>query len=235
MKKFELCYSIDNDIVLFPSLLPAQEPSTPDFVEDNTVKFIIRYEFLPKAIMARFLVRMHDDISPEKRWRTGALLESRVWSARAFVRSNEDRRVIEIRVEGEQRREYLSIIVHTFRLIRNSLSGIKCVERIVIPDSSNVDVAFEHLLFLESHGHTHIIPEGSKREYSISELLGRIRVPQKEKREINDLLANITSDGETEESLALKLNKVIRIQPNFFGLGIDINELVRNYLKRPRR
>ena len=76
MKKFELCYAINDNEYLLPDLFPTQEP---DFAFDdkNTLQFILEYDFLPKSIFTRFIVRMHRDILDKTSWRNGILLSDR--------------------------------------------------------------------------------------------------------------------------------------------------------------
>ena len=52
MKKFELCYEIDKKTVLIPDLLEVQEPEF-EFKYDNSLKFVIEYDFLPRSVMPR--------------------------------------------------------------------------------------------------------------------------------------------------------------------------------------
>ena len=71
MKKFELCYSLKEQQVLIPDLLPIEEP---EFDITQGLQFRIDYDFLPKSIMPRFIVKSHDDIKNELHWRTGVVL-----------------------------------------------------------------------------------------------------------------------------------------------------------------
>jgi small GTP-binding protein len=74
MKKFELCFSLNDDTIMIPDLLGIGEPEY-EFDEKNSFKFLIYYDFLPKSVIARFIVRMHQDIKNDLRWRTGVVLE----------------------------------------------------------------------------------------------------------------------------------------------------------------
>ena len=78
MKKFELCFEVDSKSVLMPDLLEVQEAKF-DFDYDNSLKFIIEYDFLPKSVMPRFIVKMHKDIKEDLRWRTGVVLEDNIF------------------------------------------------------------------------------------------------------------------------------------------------------------
>jgi hypothetical protein len=74
MKKFELCYGIDDETVLIPDLLAVQEPPIA-FDYSGALTFIIHYDFLPRSVMPRFIVNMHNDIKKNLQWRTGVVLE----------------------------------------------------------------------------------------------------------------------------------------------------------------
>ena len=119
MKKFELCYEIDNTTILIPDLLDVQEPEGFDFDYLNSLKFLIQYDFLPKSVMPRFIVKMHKDIKERLRWRTGIVLEDTELHAIAVIKSDVRDKKISINVNGEQRRDYFSIIRKTFKDIHH--------------------------------------------------------------------------------------------------------------------
>jgi hypothetical protein len=176
MKKFELCYSIDSDTVLIPELLEIQEPDF-NFDKTNVLNFVIDYEdFLPKSIMPRFIVRMHEDIKDELKWRTGVVLENKEYKASAVVKSDEEAKKVYIQVAGRQKREYFSIILNSFRIINQSFTSLETTERRPLPDRPNVTVSYEHLIKLELLGEKTFVPEGAEKKYSVSELLGNVYV-----------------------------------------------------------
>jgi hypothetical protein len=113
MKKFELCYEIDKETVLLPDLLEVQEPKF-NFDYDAALKFVIKYDFLPKSVMPRFIVKMHRDIASELRWRTGVVLEDKAFHSTAVIKADEREGKIYIYVDGEQKRDYFSAIRKTF-------------------------------------------------------------------------------------------------------------------------
>jgi hypothetical protein len=47
-----------------------QEPKI-DFDESKSIRFRLDYDFLPKSIVPRFIVKKHEDIKNDYRWRTG--------------------------------------------------------------------------------------------------------------------------------------------------------------------
>jgi len=103
MDRFELCYPLPDDKILIPDLL---EKKTPGFRldEPDALRYIVQYDFLPRSIISRFIVRMHKDIKDELRWRTGVVLEDTELQTIAIVQSDEADKTISIRVAGKQKR-----------------------------------------------------------------------------------------------------------------------------------
>ena len=54
-------------------------------------------------------------------------------------------------------------------------------------------------------------------------------------QELTRLLAKLADKFDDEESLATKANEVLRLQPNLFGVGVNLNYLITNVLKARRR
>jgi internalin A len=173
MKKFELCYDLPNEQVLIPDLLEVQEP---DFAFDSTgaLQFRIDYDFLPKSVMPRFIVRRHRDIKENLRWRTGVVLSDKAFQATAVVKSDNEARKIYIEVGGPQRRDYFAIVRKTFQDINNSFKKLKVDERVCLPENPDITVSLAHLYHLEAMGQTTYIPEGANKPYNVRELLGTI-------------------------------------------------------------
>jgi hypothetical protein len=88
MQKFELCFEVDENTILIPELLEIKEPSF-DFDYTTALKFLVEYDFLPKSIMPRFMVKKHKDIKGELHWRTGAVLENIEFHSTAVVKTDE--------------------------------------------------------------------------------------------------------------------------------------------------
>ena len=124
MKKFELCYGIDEETVLIPELLEVQEP-TFDFNYDSSLKFILEYEFLPRSVMPRFIVNMHEDIKGELRWRTGVVLEDKEFQSTAVVKADHEAKRMYIYVNGRQKRDYFAAVLVNLRRINQSFEKME--------------------------------------------------------------------------------------------------------------
>jgi len=145
MEEFELCYTFDKDKILIPDLLEIQEPNF-DFDYSNALKFRFEYDFLPKSIMPRFIVKRHQDINNRLRWRTGVVLEDKAFRAVAVIKADVRDRKIEIWVMGEQKRDYFSVIRKTLTDINKSFEKLDVKELIPLDDHPEIAIEYEELL-----------------------------------------------------------------------------------------
>jgi small GTP-binding protein len=231
MKKFELCYGIDDKTVLIPDLLEVQEPPF-DFDFDSSLKFILQYEFLPRSVMPRLIVNMHKDIKGELRWRTGVVLEDKEFQSIALVKADHEARRFYIYVNGVQKRDYFAAILVTLRRINRSFEKLKTTELVPMPDDPGSTVSYKHLIRLEKRGIDVYLPGDSEKEYKVKDLLGTIAPAKATEEEILQLLRKIKSDTDTFESLFKKANDIAMLQPNFMGLGINLNNLIQKILPK---
>ncbi len=250
MKKFELSYDLDNNIVLLPASLEIQEPDF-EFDYEGSLRFVIDYDFLPPSIMPRFIVKMSRDIKDVLRWRTGVVLENKGYHSTAVIRADVEAKRISIYVNGNQRRDYFSVILQMFREINNSFEKLKVTEKIPLPDNPEVTVSYDHLIKLELKGRETYMPDGSDDEYNVSYLLGTVinrnneralleeilRITDMNRSNVDELLKvlqklhEVDEESDTEDTRLEKLNKIVMAEPNFCGFGLRLNEIMRIYLK----
>ncbi len=226
MKKFELCYEIDEETVLIPDLLEVQEPEI-DFDFENSLRFLIEYDFLPKSIMPRFIVKMHKDIKGQLRWRTGVVLEDESFHSTAVIKADERDKKIYIYVNGAQKRDYFSVIRYAFQSINKSFEKLEAIEKVPMPDAAAITVSYEHLIRLERKGREEYIPDGSEKEYRVKELLGTIHVEKKTEKEMLQILRKLRDQSDTKETLLEKANEIVQLQPSVFGFGLNLNKLIK--------
>ncbi len=124
MIKFGLCFPVPGaDTFIAPQLLT---PSQPPYHWDETGNLVLRYayEVMPKGIVRRLIVALHDLIVPGGYlWRSGAVFEYDL--SRAEVIEQYRRRVLTVRLQGGDPRVLLGIIDHELGLIHRSYPGIK--------------------------------------------------------------------------------------------------------------
>ncbi|ELS05600.1 small G protein, GTPase SAR1, partial [Xenococcus sp. PCC 7305] len=124
MINFKLCYQIPNnkDKYLAPQLLSLKRPDY-NWNSEKNVRIRYEYGFMPKGILTRFIVEMHKNIDQDNVWRNGVILTDNY--AKAEIIENYDKKEIRIRISGNQKREFLAIILNEIDKINNSYEKIK--------------------------------------------------------------------------------------------------------------
>ena len=113
MKKYELCFQINDDRFIAPELLPANPKNYKQVDKDSHISFLYQFTFMPAGLMTRFIVKANEYIEEENFWRGGVVIHFE--GARAVLIEHGPKRYISVQVEGEQnRRELLGIIRRNF-------------------------------------------------------------------------------------------------------------------------
>ena len=126
MKKFQLCYEIPScpDTFISPQLLSENQPEY-DWNETNNL--ILRYaypDFMPKGIISRFIVAMHQYIEQQDYvWKSGVIL--RQGNTRAEIIENYGKREIRVRVVGENKRNLMTVITYEIDKLNDSFKRLK--------------------------------------------------------------------------------------------------------------
>ncbi|MGX9725942.1 MAG: COR domain-containing protein [Candidatus Electronema sp. VV] len=235
MKKFELCYELNAKEVLLPQLLDVSEPSF-DFKHEDALRFVLHYEdFLPPSVMPRFIVKRHHEIKDTLRWRSGVVLQNPMLEATAVVKADVEARRIHIEVTGKERKVFLALIWLSLREINSGFAGLKVNELIPMPDDPDITEDYETLLNYAEQGLEKIIPKGTKKAYSVRELLAGVHFDSQSEGE--RMLALV--EGEKKEGLlrrvAKAVNKYGEFKPNWNGIGFNFNALFDDLLNRERR
>jgi internalin A len=234
MRKFELCYELNNEAVLIPQLLPVKEPVF-TFDESASLRFVLHYpHFLPPSVFPRFLVRVHKDIKADLRWRTGVVLVNEEFGAEALVSADNETRQISIFVKGSQRKDYFAVLLLFFREINSSFEQLAVNELVPMPDAPTVTARYSTLLKLAERGKDDYLPDDSEKEYSVSELLGLVQF-----NEQADVLEKILSivmrmedkQLEDEQSFIERAHNLLELKPSLFGIGINANVVIDELFK----
>jgi len=235
MKKFELCYALNDNEYLLPDLFPVEEPEI-EFENEDSLHFILEYDFLPKSIFTRFIIRMHREILNNTYWRNGVLLKESASETNALVEvETEDKRII-LQINGANKREYLSILLFIFKDIHRSFNQLRVTEKIGLPNSNpQLSVNHKHLLKLAKNGQSEYFPENSDESYKISELLGIVAPPSESEvmQMLQKIFKRLESQGiEKEKDLVDHIDEVVKVNPGMFGVSVDVNALVKKLLGR---
>ncbi len=174
-----LCFPLPNKTGRY--LVPeALGPSAPYLGEwpDDCLRFRYRYELLPRGMIPRFIVHAHRLLfDPPTRWRTGAVFQ--VQNCAILVEADLERRQVDIRVKGpvHRRRIALGVIIDHLEAIHALNAAARPRALVPLPDQPECHEEYDFLLTLEdeegsSYRHR---PTGSKRSYTVAELLDGVR------------------------------------------------------------
>ena len=237
MKKFELCYPLNDDEYLLPDLFPIQEPDF-EFDDEHALHFILEYDFLPKSIFTRFIVRMHSEILDNSYWRNGVLLHDSTTNTTALIETVSNR--LELKLTGSKKREDLVILRFVLTDIHRSFSHLSITEKIGLPDNKpRISVNYDYLARLAEKGQSEYLPpENPDKSYEIKKLLGQVAtVTPNDDTETDTMLQKIIGILEKqgiqkEKDLLDRLDEVVKIKPGLFGISINVNALLKKWRKR---
>jgi small GTP-binding protein len=224
MKKFELCYALENRDILIPDLLDIQEPEF-SFTDKQPLRFRLEYDFLPKSIMPRFIVKRHADIKDTLRWRTGVVLYDKNTDATAIIRADDRERLIDIQVGGKQKRDYFAVIRGTLNDIHASFQKLTITELVPLPDNPTICLEYQELIGYELDGEDNYRVGKLRKVYSVSALLNGIE--KKEQRQHGNIYVN--GDFLQGEKVA-KINQPIerKLTPELEKLNQILKQIADN-------
>ncbi len=128
MKRFELCYELRDSnptTWLATRLLPLEKPK--DIAEWGTAQDDLvlryRYEFLPKGLISRLIVRVQRFVSnPHLAWATGVRFDR--YKTAVLVELLKNGKEIEMRARGPERKALLTVIEYELDMLNDSFSGL---------------------------------------------------------------------------------------------------------------
>ncbi|MDJ0903340.1 MAG: COR domain-containing protein [Xenococcus sp. MO_188.B8] len=179
MKKFQLCYEVpeSKDMLIAPQLLSDNQP---EYDWDKSHNLILRYaypDFMPKGIITRFIVIMHQYIDQQKYvWKTGVILKKD--NTKAEVIENYGKREIRICVVGNNKRNFLTIVSHEIDKINDSYKRLKYQK--LIPcncdacKNSQAPFAYDFDKLLERASNSKLTIECGNSPYHEVQVLGLI-------------------------------------------------------------
>jgi len=125
MQRFILIYQIaGTEDYIMPQRLPLLQPTYSWSTANNLV---LRYQydlFMPKGIIAQFIVQMNRYIRDQQLvWRQGVVLERE--ASQAEIIEGYDYRTITIRVAGRERRDFMTILTEQFDAINGQYAKLQ--------------------------------------------------------------------------------------------------------------
>jgi internalin A len=184
--KFELCYKLpgteDNFIV--PLLLSPQKPEY-HWDNKNNLQFRFQYPFMPKGIVSRLIVRMHENIHENTVWNEGVLFKKNGAMAQVIEQKTvkEGLKIIEIRLKGtpNSRKDLLTLIREEIKKIQNNsfpnlpyVEMVPCNCRECINETNPYFFDYGDIDTYLQKGKTKIDCRKSTEEVAIASLIGSV-------------------------------------------------------------
>ncbi|NEQ54121.1 MAG: TIR domain-containing protein, partial [Leptolyngbya sp. SIO3F4] len=220
MMRFKLCYEIPGctNHFIAPQLL---SPEQPDYPWDETSNLILRYryDFMPKGILTRLIVELHEYIENQTLvWKTGVVFTN--GTAHAEVTEHYPKSEIRIRVSGTNQKRWLSAITHELEKIHRSYEQLKyktlipCNCKTCKDSQTPYDYPYQRLQKFLSDGQYKIQCQESYQMVDVRRLLDDILY-----RNVEDLLdgkedgtfpQRYVSDSDSPQGLPLQPNELVR-------------------------
>ena len=154
------------------------------------MKIQYHYDFFPKSIFPRFLVKVHKFIKDDLYWRNGVVLEkiyadidanyTKESRNRARIISDEKEKKIFVSIIGDQdsQRYMLNDIRNYFDLLHDDLKELGPKTIVVYDKNPLITEDYHHLLILEQNGVREFIPHGLNYKVNTNKFLKNIRREQ---------------------------------------------------------
>ncbi len=128
MVRFELCYPLpdtDEETWLVPQhLSPSKPPELSDWARSGDLVLTYRYEFLPRGLVSRLIVRMHRFVKrPDLCWSRGAVFEH--GGTEVLVETTARGNEISLRGRGPEQMALLSVIASDLDALNDSFQGLR--------------------------------------------------------------------------------------------------------------
>jgi hypothetical protein len=137
MEKFELCYKLPDqktDTWLMPQLLsPSAPEALTEWAQADDLVLTYQYDFLPKGLINRLMVRMHRFVRrPERCWAAGALFEQGETQLLASLAAPTGQE-IELRARGPEAKALRDVIASDLDALNATFEGLRGKLRKLVP------------------------------------------------------------------------------------------------------
>ncbi|GAB5532349.1 MAG: leucine-rich repeat domain-containing protein [Roseivirga sp.] len=217
--QFDLCYEVSKDTFITPLLLPVDRPKSAKPIVAN-LHFRFQYGFMPHGLFSRAIVRLHEKIDGEKRWKSGVLLIDKETRAKAEVQQfndpRENQQVIDVKIKGDQRgcKSLLDFIRINIEPLHKEFKNLKvtrkvgcnctvCLDRMKVGDNPSFYDYQELQSKVENRRYFVDCPNDGYQPVNIGQILSEVVTEDAGEKSIdNELLYRLKEMG-------MSINKII--------------------------
>jgi hypothetical protein len=176
MEKFEVCFRLDRETIMIPSIFDDNEKEM-KFDDNNALQFELEYDFLPPSVISTFIVKSHKYIKDTLAWKTGVILENKETKTLASVKI-EKYNTVSIAIYGEQKRDFIAMIRNTLYDINSKFKKIEITQWVLLPRYPENRVKYKELIGYEKAGRDEYFNGELGKAFSVSKLLNGIERPE---------------------------------------------------------
>lgn len=148
MKKFDLCYTPDDENILLPSAF-GKEPKLEysEFRGDQVRTYILQFkDYMPLALIHRFIAKRLSDAYESNYWYSGIVIRDNKSSSLAMVQADKEAKRIYVRIKGDSKLGMWEHIRREMDGVSSSYANINYNELIALDDRSEATVNYEDLV-----------------------------------------------------------------------------------------
>ena len=195
-----------------PDLLDKQEPEF-NFAYDDALRLTIKYDYLPKSVLPRCIVKLNTYIKDKLNWRTGVVLENKSFDSTAIIKADVNDKKIDLYITGKQKREFLSMIRGTFNIIHKKFEKLTVYELIPVPGYEDYTIEYDELIGYELENKKDFFIGKLRKSFDVQFLLNRIVKKEERAKSYHD---KEQAKYETQQTQTLNTNITSKIEISIF-------------------
>lgn len=229
MQQFELCYKNSKGVIFVADQLKKDQPDDlKTFKNEDALKFVFKYDFLPKTIIKRLIVQLFQDIIKKDGnllvWRNGLLLRNQKADAAVVADDNEKSITVFVKGEENRRRDYFSTVYNHISAINVDIKNLIVTEFIPLPGYPENEIEYAELLGYEKAGYPEILIGKLGIKFSVSKLLNGYTIKNTKRMEKDHIsisinnpitIGDITSSSSSSSKSHAKATNEISISVNY--------------------
>ena len=180
MKKFDLCYTEDDKHLLIPSAFgKTPKVEYTDYKGHDIRTYILQFkEYMPLALIHRFIARNLSIVFERNYWHTGIVIKDTKSSTQAMVHADKEAKRIYIRIKGDSPIGIWESVRRDLETISNSYAKIPYDELVLLDEPSESTVNYDHLVSYLEAGKPQYFHPKLKTDYNVGYLLGMFQTKE---------------------------------------------------------
>jgi internalin A len=174
MRKFDLCYTADEENILLPSAF-GKEPGVEysDFKGHGVRTYVLSFkDYMPIALIHRFIAKKLSETFENNYWYSGIVIRDTKSKSLAMVQADREAKRIYIRIKGNSQLGVWEHVRREFSSIANSYASVNYTELILLDEKNNATVSYEDLISHIAAGKALYFHPKLQKDFNVGYLMG---------------------------------------------------------------